>query len=224
MTKKQSAKVAVAFCTRQGFAVEKTSDPVEGLARATNADYAAILLDIKMPAMTGLDFLSQLRSRRQDIPVILMTGFPSVPTAVSAISLGAAGYVTKPFTPEEITQAVHRFAVQASDGRWGGIGGRCGAGRRVCRLRALPTSFWHESWLREKADAEYRTGAVLAGLAAQDIETYPVAAHRRSGLAGPADGQRDVAGRPRADDSLAADGCGAERQSGTAAACGLVDQ
>ena len=73
--------------TRQGFAVEKTSDPVEGLDRATNADYAAILLDIKMPAMTGLDFLSQLRSRRQDIPVILMTGFPSVPTAVSAISL-----------------------------------------------------------------------------------------------------------------------------------------
>ena len=65
-----------------------------------------------MPEMSGLDFLSQLRSERQDIPVILMTGFPSVPTAVSAISLGAAGYVTKPFTPEEISQAVHRFANQ----------------------------------------------------------------------------------------------------------------
>ena len=99
--------------SRQGFAVDKTSDPREGLSRATTDDYAAILLDIKMPEMTGLDFLSALRSERQDIPVILMTGFPSVPTAVSAISLGAAGYVTKPFTPEEITQAVHRFATQS---------------------------------------------------------------------------------------------------------------
>ena len=42
--------------TRQGFAVEKTSDPVEGLDRATNTDYAAILLDIKMPAHDGIGF------------------------------------------------------------------------------------------------------------------------------------------------------------------------
>ena len=155
--------------SRQGFAVDKTSDPVEGLARAKKDDYAAILLDIKMPSMTGLDFLSQLRSQRQDIPVILMTGFPSVPTAVSAISLGAAGYVTKPFTPEEITQAVHRFAVQTrpADGA-----AEAAAGPAIALpAPGTPTLFWHESWLREKSDAEYRTGAVLAGLAAQDIES-----------------------------------------------------
>ena len=149
--------------SRQGFDVEKTSDPVEGLSRAESDNYAAILLDIKMPQMTGLDFLAKLRSKRQDIPVILMTGFPSVPTAVSAISLGAAGYVTKPFTPEEITQAVHRFANHAA-----------GASVTEATEAAMPATgapapgtvyrFWHESWLREKADSSYRCGAVVSGL------------------------------------------------------------
>ena len=40
----------------------------------------------------------------------------------------------------------------------------------TCPAPGTPTRFWHESWLREKADSEYRTGAVLAGLAAAEIE------------------------------------------------------
>ncbi len=157
--------------SRQGFAVDKTSDPREGLSRATADDYAAILLDIKMPGMTGLDFLAALRSKRQDIPVILMTGFPSVPTAVSAIDLGAAGYVTKPFTPEEITQAVHRFATQ---GRTAMSETERAAGASSCVTQPAPSSpirFWHENWLRQEPNTEYRCGSVLAGLLADDIET-----------------------------------------------------
>ena len=105
--------------TRQGFEVEKTSDAQVGLHLAEENDYAAILLDIKMPNMTGIEFLEQLRSKRPNVPVILMTGYPSVPNAISAIRLGAAGYVTKPFTPEEISSAVqkhvHNGAVQLVD-------------------------------------------------------------------------------------------------------------
>ena len=131
--------------SRQGFEVDKTSDPREGLSRATADDYAAILLDIKMPGMTGLDFLSELRSTRTDIPVILMTGFPSVPTAVSAISLGAAGYVTKPFTPEEITQAVHRFASQGrtATGETMSAGDECASATQPAP--SAPIKFWHEA-------------------------------------------------------------------------------
>ena len=94
--------------TRQGFEVEKTSDAQVGLHLAEENDYAAILLDIKMPNMTGIEFLEQLRVKRPDVPVIFMTGYPSVPNAISAIRLGAAGYVTKPFTPEEIASAVQK--------------------------------------------------------------------------------------------------------------------
>ncbi len=157
--------------SRQGFDVDKTSDPREGLSRATSDDYAAILLDIKMPGMTGLDFLSALRSKRQDIPVILMTGFPSVPTAVSAISLGAAGYVTKPFTPEEITQAVHRFAAQGRTAMSETLSAASDASSVTQPAPSTPVKFWHNVWLRHEPNSEYRCGAVVAGLVARELDS-----------------------------------------------------
>ena len=95
--------------TRQGFEVEKCSDACQGLSLAKQNDYSAILLDIKMPTMDGIAFLEALRKQKADVPVVLMTGYPSIPNAASAIRLGASDYVTKPFTPEEISQAVHRL-------------------------------------------------------------------------------------------------------------------
>ena len=95
--------------SRQGFEVEKCSDACQGLSLAKQNDYSAILLDIKMPTMDGIAFLEALRKQKADVPVVLMTGYPSIPNAASAIRLGASDYVTKPFTPEEITQAVHRL-------------------------------------------------------------------------------------------------------------------
>lgn len=157
--------------TRQGYAVDKTSDPRDGLSRAAASNYAAILLDIKMPEMTGLDFLEQLRRTRQDIPVILMTGFPSVPTAVSAISLGAAGYVTKPFTPEEITQAVHRFALQGRTALSEAVSGGDESVSLTQPAPGTPVRFWNEAWLRETPQSAYRCGGLLAGLQPNQIES-----------------------------------------------------
>ncbi len=95
--------------SRQGFQIDKSSDAREGLSLAAEKDYAAILLDIKMPTMDGIQFLKELRRTKPAVPVILITGFPSIPNAATAMRLGAADYVTKPFTPEEITQAVQRL-------------------------------------------------------------------------------------------------------------------
>jgi DNA-binding response OmpR family regulator len=94
--------------TRQGFEVEQCTDARQGLRRATAEDYAAILLDIKMPEMDGIQFLAELRSEKPTVPVILITGYPNVPSAASAVRLGASDYVTKPFTPAQITQSVQR--------------------------------------------------------------------------------------------------------------------
>lgn len=140
---------------RQGFSVEESSNAQEGLKLATERDYVAILLDIKMPTMDGLEFLAELRKAKPNVPVILMTGFPSIPNAASAVRLGASDYVTKPFTPEEITQAVQRMlspqlALQqdAADS-W------------------APASdefrFCDESWFRMGKDATARIGAMLPG-------------------------------------------------------------
>ena len=121
--------------SRQGFEVEKCSDACQGLSLAKQNDYSAILLDIKMPTMDGIAFLEALRKQKADVPVVLMTGYPSIPNAASAIRLGASDYVTKPFTPEEITQAVHRLLHHDTTPS----GRKAVAGRRTGRPgRAVP--------------------------------------------------------------------------------------
>ncbi len=147
--------------SRHGFQVHKTNSAREGLDLANGRDYSAILLDIKMPEMDGIEFLEQLRVRKPSVPVILMTGFPSVPNAVSAVRLGAAGYVMKPFTPEEITQAVSRFV----DAPGGGSNGNAAAADQAEKWTKIDTiRFWGESWFKEGGlGGVVRVGAVLPG-------------------------------------------------------------
>jgi len=151
--------------TRQGFAVEKCSDACQGLNLATENDYAAILLDIKMPTMDGIAFLEALRKRKADVPVVLMTGYPSIPNAASAIRLGASDYVTKPFTPEEISQAVHRLLqhnAPAADHR--------PTPATEQRIPAEPLRFWHRAWFQQGDPRATRTGAVLTHPTSTGIE------------------------------------------------------
>ncbi len=141
--------------TRQGFEVEKTSDAREGLSLAEEKDYAAILLDIKMPTMSGIEFLESLRAKKPNVPVILMTGYPSVPNAIAAIRLGAAGYVTKPFTPEEISQVVQKHL--RPDGAAHGASGHAEPW--------VPASegfyFWQNAWVQPGEDGTARVGATI---------------------------------------------------------------
>ncbi len=92
--------------SRQGFEVEECTDSFEGLKRATQGDYAAILLDIKMPKMDGIQFLEELRKTNPDVPVMIMTAYPSIPNATAALRLGASDYVTKPFTPAQLRRSI----------------------------------------------------------------------------------------------------------------------
>ena len=94
--------------SRQGFEVVSNTDARQGLTVAAERDFDIILLDIKMPNMDGIQFLEQLRERKPDVPVLIITGYPSIPNASAAMRLGACDYVTKPFTTEEITSAVQR--------------------------------------------------------------------------------------------------------------------
>jgi DNA-binding response OmpR family regulator/glycine cleavage system H lipoate-binding protein len=89
-----------------GFRVHVSRDARIGLGRAIAEDYSAILLDIRMPEMDGIEFLEELRKKRPHVPVMIMTAYPSIPNAAAAVRLGASDYITKPFTPEQITQSV----------------------------------------------------------------------------------------------------------------------
>ncbi len=142
--------------SRQGFDVEESHDANEGLDLAKTKDYAAILLDIKMPTMDGMEFLKQLRTSKPSVPVILMTGYPSIPNAASAVRLGASDYVTKPFTPEEITRAVRKFIGDDSP-----TNGSESADTQGWTPVGEDVLFLDSSWMRVGHDGSVRVGATL---------------------------------------------------------------
>lgn len=71
-------------------------------------DIRAILLDIKMPGINGIEALRHIRSRNNDIPVIIITGYQSVEAASASLNTGATHYITKPFESKAVTDTLKK--------------------------------------------------------------------------------------------------------------------
>jgi CheY-like chemotaxis protein/Ni,Fe-hydrogenase maturation factor len=97
---------------RAGIAVEGATSGRDGLLLAETSRFDAVLLDLKMPDMNGMEVLRRVKQDNPGITVIIITGFASVDTAVDAFKLGAFDYVSKPFTPDELTSTVKRALEQ----------------------------------------------------------------------------------------------------------------
>ncbi len=91
-----------------GFATLTAKDGQEGLMMALKYHPDLILLDLQMPRMSGIQVLQGLADKNADIPVILMTFHGSEDIAVEVYRLGVRDYVKKPFTPEEMLDAIER--------------------------------------------------------------------------------------------------------------------
>ncbi len=89
-----------------GFEVDQAGSAEEGLRSADRADL--IITDLKLPGMNGLEFLATLRRQNSRIPVIVITAFGSVETAVEAIKSGAADFVTKPFSLDHLMAVIRK--------------------------------------------------------------------------------------------------------------------
>ena len=94
--------------TSEGIEVKGVTSGQDGLEMAESNRFDAVLLDLKMPDMNGMEILRRLKRTKPEVTVIIITGYPSVDTAVEALKLGAFDYVPKPFTPEELTEKVMR--------------------------------------------------------------------------------------------------------------------
>jgi DNA-binding NtrC family response regulator len=92
----------------EGFEVQSAGSPSDALALLGNSDFDAILVDINMPQMNGLDLSRKILDQRPDLPIIVITAFGSMETAISAIRAGAYDFVTKPFELEQLAVAVDR--------------------------------------------------------------------------------------------------------------------
>ncbi len=88
-------------------------DGVEAMAVFERETIHLILTDLKLPRMTGMEVLDQVKERSPETPVIIMTAFGSIDNAIEAIRHGAFDYVTKPFKEERLRSCVHK-ALQIS--------------------------------------------------------------------------------------------------------------
>jgi EAL domain-containing protein (putative c-di-GMP-specific phosphodiesterase class I) len=94
-----------------GFDVSLASDGQQAVDALMSRSFDAIVSDINMPDMSGISLLRAIRSHDLDVPVILMTGNPTVETAMEAISLGAMQYLAKPMNNRDLVAAVERASV-----------------------------------------------------------------------------------------------------------------
>ena len=84
------------------YIVDTASDGKEGLQMIEQGRYDFILCDIKMPKMSGLEFLEAARNKLKDTTVIMMSAYGSIDTAIAAMKLGAYDYISKPFKTDEV--------------------------------------------------------------------------------------------------------------------------
>jgi CheY-like chemotaxis protein len=94
--------------SRRGFRVDEAFSGHEALNRILTEMYDLVLLDMKMPDTNGLELLPTIKKHRPKLPVVMVTGYASIDTAVEAIQRGASDYVAKPFTPDELFTATNR--------------------------------------------------------------------------------------------------------------------
>jgi two-component system response regulator HydG len=93
---------------QEGFVVNAAADGPSALAIASESPPDVVVTDLKMPKMDGVALLAKLREQDKDLPVIMVTAFGDVGSAVSAMRAGAADYLTKPVDFDALTMAIER--------------------------------------------------------------------------------------------------------------------
>ncbi len=94
--------------TQAGYQVDVASSGQEALDKLRGNGFDVVITDWKMPKMNGLEVAREVKREKPEVAVIIITGYPSVESSMEAIRSGVADYVTKPFTPEELSDAMLR--------------------------------------------------------------------------------------------------------------------
>lgn len=100
--------------SKEDFEVDVSLKSPEGLDLSLKREYDIVLTDIRMPVIGGMRILRDIRRAKPALPVVIITGYATVSSAVQAMKLGASDYIEKPFTPEELVKRVNQALEKAS--------------------------------------------------------------------------------------------------------------
>ncbi len=106
---KKICELLARLLTREGYEVKTAHDGDSALREIVRRRPDLMLTDLKMPGMDGLELLRRARSMHRDLPVVLITGYASMETAVAALREGVDDYITKPFSVHELKTVVGRI-------------------------------------------------------------------------------------------------------------------
>lgn len=98
----------------EGYDVDSVESGKEGLDMIRDREYDLVITDLKMPDIDGLELLKIVLEIKPGARVIMITGYSTVKNAVKAIKMGAYNYMEKPFTPDELLEAV-QDALESED-------------------------------------------------------------------------------------------------------------
>jgi len=93
---------------KAGYAVDSAANGEQGLERFDPARHGVVITDIRMPGISGLDLLARVKERSPATPVLVITAYGDVETAVEAMKLGAVDFIGKPFNREHLLLVVER--------------------------------------------------------------------------------------------------------------------
>ncbi|MDP8216087.1 MAG: response regulator [Candidatus Kaelpia imicola] len=100
------------FLSLEDFNVETVNEGQKAVTAIKDGDFDLVITDIKMPGLSGLEVLKKAREIDPELPVIIMTGFASLETAIEAVRDGAYEYMTKPFDMDKFLNVVTRAVKQ----------------------------------------------------------------------------------------------------------------
>ena len=138
-----------ALLSREGYQVRLASSGAEGIELARSMPFDAAIVDLMMPGLDGIGTLEELKKIDEELPVLMITAFASVETAIAAMKHGAFDYITKPFKNDEVLVVVRnaverrqlkaentalRQTVQAQQQNFAGIIGRSPRMKQVFNL------------------------------------------------------------------------------------------
>jgi DNA-binding NtrC family response regulator len=98
----------VKILTQEGYKVDVALSGKEALYKVKGNAFDAVITDWKMPEIDGIEIAQRIKKENPNTAVIMITGYPSVESSIKAIRSGVSDYVPKPFTPEELSDAVVR--------------------------------------------------------------------------------------------------------------------
>ncbi len=135
----------------EGFSVDAARNGAEGLKRARRDEYDLVLLDLLLPGLDGLSVLHELNKARPELPVVIVSARSDLPTKLRGFGLGAADYLSKPFSFDEL---IARIRVQLRKARNGENGHVVRAGMLVLDLARREAQFG--SVTAQLSDREFR--------------------------------------------------------------------